>query len=591
MSDFGIFSIAISCSVIFLIGVLYFILRNSFLFRLGVRIVVVCAIIAFLGFIAGNFGLKHLLWAVPMGVGGVLAIFHFLIKKVRNPILQITEGLEVLRQGNTDITIDQKYMVKNDEIGDVFKSFDQYIDTIKEVGSFAEEIGKGNLDADYFVKSDSDSLGKSLVLMQDQLKGGIDDIKRVVQEAGTYGNLSVRVDIGDKSGAWKELSFSVNELLITFATPIAQVNQIVEGLSQGNFSGRYIQKAEGDIGRLKNNLNDALEKLESLLRGVISNAEEIKSSSTEMLLTSQEMSINTSEIAASIGQMSTGAQTQVVKVDEASSVVEMVRNTSEQMGKKVEEINETTLIGSDLSAQGMEMSDEVLKSITEISEYASNANRSMEVLEDRSSQISKALSVITEISSQTNLLALNAAIEAAQAGDAGRGFAVVAEEIRKLAEDSKRSAREIEELVVNVQKDTSDASQAMDEMNERIGVGQVKSKEASETFQKIFDSSKSSLHLSGEILQSVKEQMDKITSVVSISENIVVIAEQTAAGTEEIASSASELSSGMESFNHKISQFRLISDSLKEVTDQLILTEFGDGDAVELFSPDEDDFQ
>ena len=289
--------------------------------------------------------------------------------------------------------------------------------------------------------------------------------------------------------------------------------------------------------------------------------------------------------------MSTGAQTQVVKVDEASSVVEMVRNTSEQMGKKVEEINETTLIGSDLSAQGMEMSDEVLKSITEISEYASNANRSMEVLEDRSSQISKALSVITEISSQTNLLALNAAIEAAQAGDAGRGFAVVAEEIRKLAEDSKRSAREIEELVVNVQKDTSDASQAMDEMNERIGVGQVKSKEASETFQKIFDSSKSSLHLSGEILQSVKEQMDKITSVVSISENIVVIAEQTAAGTEEIASSASELSSGMESFNHKISQFRLISDSLKEVTDQLILTEFGDGDAVELFSPDEDDFQ
>ena len=45
------------------------------------------------------------------------------------------------------------------------------------------------------------------------------------------------------------------------------------------------------------------------------------------------------------------------------------------------------------------------------------------------------------------------------------------------------------------------------------------------------------------------------------------------------------------SFNHKISQFRLISDSLKEVTDQLILTEFNDGDAVELFGPDEDDFQ
>lgn len=588
MSDFVIFSIAIAACVAFLGAILYFLLRKSFLFRLGLRILIVCAFLTFLGYTVGYYGLVHLYWAVPIGVSSVIVIFYSLVKMIRNPVQQITKDIEELALGNTNVQKSEKYLVKKDEIGDVFRSFDRYTDTIREATVFAEEIGKGDLNADYFVKSDQDSLGKSLVVMRDQLKGVIDDIKRVVQEAGTYGNLSVRVDVADKNGAWQELSYSVNELLITFATPMAQINQVIEGLSNGNFSGRYVQKAEGDIGRLKNNLNDALDKLESLLRGVISNAEEIKSSSSEMLLTSQEMSINTSEIAASIGQMSTGAQTQVVKVDEASSVVEMVKRTSEEMGRKVEDINETTLIGSDLSAQGMEMSDEVLKSILKISEYAANANSSMGVLKERSGQISKALSVITDISSQTNLLALNAAIEAAQAGEAGRGFAVVADEIRKLAEDSKSSAREIEELVANVQRDTLDAGQAMIEMNERIGLGQEKSKEASQTFQKIFDSSKSSLHLSGEILQSVKVQMEKINSVVSISENIVVIAEQTAAGTEEIASSASELSAGMESFNHKISQFRLISDSLKEVTDQLVLTKYDDGDAVELFGFDEE---
>ena len=572
MSDFAIFSIAIFGCVIVLVAVLYFVLKKSFLFRFGIRIVAVCASIAFLGYITGNFGLSHLFWAAPIGVSGVLALFHFLIYMIRNPMQQITADIELLSLGNTNINVNEKLQQKKDEIGDVFRSFARYIETVQEVTVFAGEIGKGELNTEYKLKSNQDNLGKSLIMMRDQLNVGIEDIKRVVQEAGTYGNLGVRVDVGDKNGAWKELSYSINELLITFATPFAQLNQIIESLSRGNFSKRYIQKAEGDIGRLKNNLNDAMDNLEQLLKGVIESASDIESSSAEMSFTSQEMSINTSEIASSIGEMSTGAQTQVVKVDEASSVIEQVRSSAEEMGKKAEDINETTVLGSDLSAQGMEMSGEVLNSISEISDYAKRANHSMEVLQQRSSQISKALSVITEISSQTNLLALNAAIEAVQAGDAGRGFAVVAEEIRKLAEDSKRSAKEIEELVSNVQRDTTDAGQAMDEMNNRIGVGQTKSKEASETFQKIFDSSKSSLHLSGEILTSAKKQLDQITSVVSISENIVVIAEQTAAGTEEIASSASELSSGMESFNDKINRFKIISDTLKQATDQLVLT-------------------
>lgn len=572
MSDFSIFSIAIGLTAFVLVVVLFFLLKRSFLLRLGMRVVVVCAVIALLGFIAGHFGLFHLIWGVPIGVVSVLAVFHFLVFMVKRPIEQIAKDIKQLSLGDTNIALNEKLLLKNDEIGEVFKSFQDYLETIKDVTVFAEEIGKGDLTVDYHVKSDQDVLGKSLVLMRDQLNGGISDIKMVVQEAGERGNLGVRVNVTNKGGAWKDLGDSVNDLLFSFATPMEQLNHVIEGLSHGNFSGRYVQKAEGDLGRLKHNLNSALDNLELLLQSVISNAREIEESSSEMAFTSQEMSINTSEIASSIGEMSTGAQTQVIKVDEASSVVERVRNSAEEMSRKAEEINGTTLVGSDLSAQGIDMSDEVLTSITEISDYADRANRTMQVLKQRSTQISTALGVITEISSQTNLLALNAAIEAAQAGDAGRGFAVVAEEIRKLAEDSKRSAREIEELVVNVQRDTAEAGQAMVEMNDRIALGQQKSRGASDTFQKIFDSSKSSLELSREILDAAKQQIDQITSVVSISENIVVIAEQTAAGTEEIASSASELSSGMESFNEKISQFRIISDSLKEVTDQLELS-------------------
>ncbi|WP_421877895.1 methyl-accepting chemotaxis protein [Marinoscillum sp.] len=480
--------------------------------------------------------------------------------------------METLGLGNTGIEISKKYTAKNDEIGEVFRSFARYIQTLQEVGDFAQEVGRGNLDVQYAIKSDEDVLGKSLVLMRDQLNDGIDAVKRVIQEAGSNGNLAVRVDVKDKSGAWQELSFSINELLITFATPISQLNQIFESLSKGDLTNRYIQNSEGDIGRLKENINAGLDNLEQILSGVVINAREIEDSSAEMGYTSQEMSINTNEIASSIGQMSTGAQTQVIKVDEASSLIEQIRNSSKEVGSKAEEINKTASDGSGLSEEGIEMADAIQVSIAEIADYASKSNESMHILKKRSDEISKALSVITEISSQTNLLALNAAIEAAQAGEAGRGFAVVAEEIRKLAEDSKNSAKEIEKLVHDVQRDTAEANKSMNEMTQRISIGQDKSRGAMNTFNKIFESSKNTLELSREILEASNEQSNRINSVVSISENIVVIAEQTAAGTEEIASSASELSTGMESFNERIELFTGISDSMKRATDRLVLS-------------------
>jgi methyl-accepting chemotaxis protein len=101
------------------------------------------------------------------------------------------------------------------------------------------------------------------------------------------------------------------------------------------------------------------------------------------------------------------------------------------------------------------------ESMTTIGTLSADAASVIDVLEARSSAMSQIVSKIDDLADQTNLLALNAAIEAARAGEHGRGFAVVASEIRALAERSRSSTREIEEILVATRRDTVHAAQAM----------------------------------------------------------------------------------------------------------------------------------
>ncbi len=85
-------------------------------------------------------------------------------------------------------------------------------------------------------------------------------------------------------------------------------------------------------------------------------------------------------------------------------------------------------------------------------ENINTLQESVNVLEQKSENITNIISTITGISGQTNLLALNASIEAARAGEAGKGFAVVADEIRQLSEQTKDATEEIRDLVTEIQE-------------------------------------------------------------------------------------------------------------------------------------------
>lgn len=562
MNDFLIFTLAILAAGSILFGANYILLKQSFLYWIGVVLIVFTCAIALITMLVGVFGIQYLFLTIPLGCGfGVIALLA-IIRVVRKPFREMRSYLNAISTGSMAIE-NSSALEKDAETGGLFRQLHAYLQRIDHVSVFASEIGNGNLEVEFISAGENDLLGNSLIKMRDNLKAVIDDSKAVVRQATEEGKLEARIETTGKEGAWKELGVALNSLLVSFSMPLLRFNTIINALANGDLTNRYDDQAKGDILEMTQSLNSALSNIDALLSQVAQNATIIEESSSDMRVSGEEMSSNTNEIASSIAEMSNGAHLQVNKVDDASSLMEGILNSSKEMGHKAETIHNAAKMVAENSKKGNVMIDEVVANMGQIAGFSDKTNDSIKVLTERSREISRVLGVITEISSQTNLLALNAAIEAAQAGDAGRGFAVVAEEIRKLAEDSKKSAREIEALVVDVQNDTLKASDAMAQMSTSVKSGETTSRAAADSFKVIHDSSHLNLEISEEILNATQNQILDINNVVNITEGIVVIAEETAAGTEQIASSAAELSTGMEVYNQKIQKLAEVAESLK----------------------------
>ncbi|MGI4885740.1 MAG: methyl-accepting chemotaxis protein, partial [Janthinobacterium lividum] len=419
-------------------------------------------------------------------------------------------------------------------------------------------------------------LAATINRMVDDLNRLASEVSRVARVAGAEGKLTERATVTDVSGSWKELVDTLNALLEAIALPVLEVSRVVRAISEGDFTQQVEVQTAGDLETMSSALNLAVVSVNDLLSEINDSAQVVGTSSEEMVEKGQAMSSVTANVALAMQQMAEGAQNQALKTDQAFKLIEEIMQATKETADKADVVNKSAIMGEQTSQLGLKTVAEVVKNMEEISSAASQTSRTIEVLSTRSQEISKSLSVITDIASQTNLLALNAAIEAARAGEAGRGFAVVAEEIRKLAESSRKSASEINTLVDDVKKDTTTAATAISTMEGRVLKGKNATFEASAAFKNIATSSGETLRTSRDILTATEVQRTSIGDVVKYVEEVVAIAEQTATGTQQVAGTAQQLSTSMQELTTSSQRLTDIADDL-----QLGLSAFQLGDYVE----------
>ena len=494
----------------------------------------------------------------------------------------VTDTFKRIGKGGKEIYIQASYNPIMDLNGKAFKVVKYATDvTAFTIGfqaaiTMISEIKNGNFNAVADTKGiklegDVAKVNQDLIGLQTMLKEVINEVNRVVNLAGKEGQLRERLKLTGLAGSWGELTDSLNELLVSISEPILEINKIVANLSMGDLTSRFERTSKGDIKEMGNALNLAIFNINKILKEIEKSSFTVASSSIQMMKKSDSMTKNTTEVSAAIQQMASGAQEQAMRTDESSKLVEGILKSANEMGDKAETINTSATQGQQSCLTGLKVIKDVVNSMTDIAAAAESTSASVEVLANRSEDISRTLNVITDIASQTNLLALNAAIEAARAGDAGRGFAVVAEEIRKLAEDSRKSAVDIDRVIKDVQKDINSAGKAIDKMRGSVTNGNSASKEAESVFQEINVSSSETLTLSKDILNSSKTTKDAIGTVVKNIEKIVVVSEEVAAGTQEIASSALELNKSMAEVSATSTSMASVAEELKRGVDQFKL--------------------
>lgn len=188
-------------------------------------------------------------------------------------------------------------------------------------------------------------------------------------------------------------------------------------------------------------------------------AERISSATEELASGITEASNASNEIYKAMGQISEGAAQAASAAQQSQRVAVELAKASQgnsaaatQSLRKVDAIQELVrLTTSDI--------DRLVQNVGSASDKNVESAKMIADLEKQANEIGEVVKTVAGIADQTNLLALNAAIEAARAGEHGRGFAVVADEVRNLAEVAEKSAREIRELIANIQKEVNTVAQ------------------------------------------------------------------------------------------------------------------------------------
>lgn len=300
---------------------------------------------------------------------------------------------------------------------------------------------------------------------------------------------------------------------------------------------------QNEIGTIADAYNNTLKSLQEIV--------------TDVQSASSQVAKISSESRESIARLTMRSQEQLNELDRALIEVEEVAAYSKKVTEDVREINNAVRQANYTVKTGDNAMQRTVESITQIRDTVAQTGQKIKQLSESSQKISKVVSLIGNFATQTNVLAMNAAIEATRAGEYGRGFAVVADEVRALARQSANAAKDIENLVAEIQTETSEVSAAMERGIAEVVGGSNLVSETQISLQEIVVATNRIEALVGEIDLTIATQTTKSQQVTQTVTLTAIAATQTSAETELMAVQIEQLESTAITLQENAQKFKV----------------------------------
>ena len=295
---------------------------------------------------------------------------------------------------------------------------------------------------------------------------------------------------------------------------------------------KYSLDLNNDMGKLYKVYGNVVKSFDKIIPSVDTSIRNLAKVTYEIVDNTKIANEDLNELIGSAQGLNDNINNQTVSANENASATSEMAIALQRMAENTSTVSDISQQSVQSSEVGLEKMNELLKIVQQFSAKNKEVYEAIQKSEKEQEKIKNVLKTISEIAEQTNLLSLNASIESARAGEHGKGFAVVAQEVRKLADQSKQSAKEIDTLMKELSVSNNKVTQSINESTEGISVGAEVSKSVYSSFETILDHAK-----------TLDASIQEVSAGV---EEVSASAEELSASNEEIAKTSNENSEAMQ---------------------------------------------